>query len=113
MSVLAEQIERRWLGALVSLRRQADLRSDGWRRTASAIDATREELGRFADADGLAEEYVAVVLGRRVRIDDPRTQPSQFVRDASFALRYVELKTGLVVSAAALPSWLGEWAVAD
>jgi hypothetical protein len=48
-----------------------------------------------------------------VRVDDLSTQPSPFVRDAAFALRYVELKTGASLSAGALPRWLGEWAVED
>jgi hypothetical protein len=53
------------------------------------------------------------VLGRRVRVDDLSTQPAPFVRDASFALRYIEILTNIPLSAATLPSWLGEWAVAE
>jgi hypothetical protein len=109
--MIAERIERRWLDALVSLRQLATFRSDGWVRTASAIDTRREKLGGFDDPSSLAEEYIAVVLGRRVRVDDASTQPSAFVRDASFALRYVELQTGTALSAGKLPAWLGEWAV--
>jgi hypothetical protein len=109
--VIAERIERRWLNALVSLRLFSTFRSEGWRRTASAIDLRCERLGGFGDTDALGREYIAVLLGRRVRVDDPSTQPSPFVRDASFALRYVELKTGAHLSATALPGWLGEWAV--
>ena len=111
--VIAERIERRWLEALVSLRRYAAFRSEGWQRTVGAIDRSRERLVRFGSPELLAEEYIAVVLGRRVRVDDLSTQPTPFVRDASFALRYVELKTGAPLSAGALPAWLGEWAVAD
>ena len=33
--MIASDIERRWLDALVSLRQYATFRSDGWRRTAS------------------------------------------------------------------------------
>jgi hypothetical protein len=109
--VIAARIERRWQDALVALREYSSFRSEGWRRTASAIDVRRERLAGFADVDDLGREYVATVLGRRVRVDDASTQPSPFVRDASFALRYVELQTGGEVSARALPPWLGEWAV--
>ena len=45
----------------------------------------------FVSQEALAEEYIATVLGRRVRVDDLSTQPAPFVRDASFALRYVEI----------------------
>jgi hypothetical protein len=111
--VLAERIEQRWLDTLVTLRQYASsFTSDGWRRTATAVDRTRDGLAAIRDADALAREYVAVVLWRRVRVDDPTTQPSPFVRDAAFALRYVELKTGARLTATALPPWLGEWAVA-
>ena len=109
----ASNIERRWLGALVQLREYATFRSDGWRRTAAAIDRNRERLAPFDSQDTLAREYIATVLGRRVRVDDISTQPPPFVRDASFALRYVALQTGVALSAATPPSWLGEWAVAD
>jgi hypothetical protein len=109
--VIAERIEQRWLDTLVSLRQFSSFHSEGWRRTASAIDTRCGRLGGFKDLDALGREYIAVVLGRRVRVDDPSTQASPFVRDASFALRYVELKTGVHLSAAALPGWLGEWAV--
>ncbi|HEV8638034.1 MAG TPA: hypothetical protein VG370_27785 [Chloroflexota bacterium] len=109
--MLAERIEQRWIDALVSLRQYAGFQSEGWRRTAALVDLTRERLGRFDDPESLAEEYLAVVLLRRVRIDDPTTQTSPFVRDAGFALRYVELQTGARLSATALPPWLGEWAV--
>jgi hypothetical protein len=111
--VLAERIEQRWLDTLVSLRAYATFTSEGWRRTVAAVDRTRDGLASIGDADELAREYVAVVLLRRVRMDDPSTQPSPFVRDAAFALRYVELKTGLRLTATALPPWLGEWAVAE
>lgn len=111
--VLAERIEQRWLGTLVTLRQYATFTSDGWRRTAAAVDRTRERLGPIGDADALAREYLAVVLLRRVRVDDPTTQPNPFIRDAGFALRYVELKTGVRLTATALPPWLGEWAVAE
>jgi hypothetical protein len=111
--MIAERIERRWLAALVSLRQYATFRSEGWRRTVVAIDGERGRLVQFGSPEALAEEYIAVVLGRRVRVDDASTQPSPFVRDASFALRYVELQTGAELSAGALPSWLGEWAVED
>lgn len=109
--MIAERIEQRWLDALVSLRQYSTFHSEGWQRTASAIDSRRARLGGIGSLDDLGREYIAVVLGRRVRVDDPSTQASPFVRDASFALRYVELKTGLHLSAAALPGWLGEWAV--
>jgi hypothetical protein len=109
--VIAERIERRWLDALVTLRQYSTFRSEGWQRTASAIDVRCERLHGFDDLDALGREYIAVVLGRRVRVDDASTQPSPFVRDASFALRYIELKTGRHLSAASLPGWLGEWAV--
>jgi hypothetical protein len=112
-NVLAERIEQRWLGTLVRLREYATFTSEGWRRTAAAVDRTRDRLDPIADSDALAREYLAVVLLRRVRVDDPATQPSPFVRDAGFALRYVELKTGLRLTATALPPWLGEWAVAE
>ena len=97
----------------MSLRQYASFKSEGWRRTAAAIDRGRERLVPFASQEALAQEYIATVLGRRVRVDDLSTQPAPFVRDASFALRYVELQTGHPLSAATLPSWLGEWAVAD
>jgi hypothetical protein len=109
--VLAERIEQRWVDALVSLRQYAGFTSEGWRRTAALVDLTRARLERFDEPETLAEEYLATVLLRRVRIDDPTTQTSPFVRDAGFALRYVELKTGARLSATALPAWLGEWAV--
>lgn len=111
--MLAERIEQRWVATLVSLRGYQGFRSDGWRRTAAAVDRVVERLTHIDQADRLADEYVAVVLMRRVRADDPATQPPPFVRDAGFALRYVELKTGQRLSAAALPPWLGEWAVAE
>jgi hypothetical protein len=76
------------------------------------VDRAHEGLAGIADHDALAREYLAVVLLRRVRVDDPTTQPSPFVRDAAFALRYVELKSGARLTATALPPWLGEWAVA-
>jgi hypothetical protein len=110
--VPAERIEQRWLDTLVSLRQFATFTSEGWRRTAAAVDRTHDGLAGIADPDALAREYLAVVLLRRVRVDDPATQPSPFVRDAAFALRYVELKTGARLTATALPPWLGEWAVA-
>lgn len=109
--VLAERIERRWQEALAALRRYSTLHSEAWRGTAGAIDRRRAMLEDFGDLDALGREYLATVLGRRVRIDDASTQPSAFVRDASFALRYVELQTGARLSATALPPWLGEWAV--
>jgi hypothetical protein len=111
--VLAERIERRWLDTLVAFRAYATFTSDGWRRTVAAVDRNRERLDTIDDTDALAREYLAVVLLRRVRMDDPATQPSPFVRDAAFALRYVELKSGLQLTATALPPWLGEWAVAE
>lgn len=111
--MIADRIERRWLAALVFLRERGDSRSDAWRRVAESIDERRDTLARFVTTDALAEEYIAVVLGRRVRIDDPRTQPNVFVRDASFGLRYVELCTHRSVSAISLPGWIGEWAVAE
>ena len=111
--MLATRIEQRWVSTLVSLRQYATFTSDGWRRTAAAVDRTRDGLAAIADPEALAREYLAVVLLRRVRVDDPATQPSPFVRDAAFALRYVELKTGARLKAAALPPWLGEWAVAE
>lgn len=109
--MIAERIERRWLDALVSLRQYSTFRSEAWRWTASAIDLRCQRLAGFDDLDALGREYIAVVLGRRVRVDDPSTQASPFVRDASFAMRYVELKTGAHLSAISLPGWLGEWAV--
>ena len=109
--MLTERIEQRWVDALVSLREYAGFRSEGWRRTAALVDLMCQRLERFDDPEALAEEYLAVVLLRRVRIDDPTTQTSPFVRDAGFALRYVELKTGARLSVTALPRWLGEWAV--
>jgi hypothetical protein len=111
--VLAERIEQRWLATLVALRLYATFTSDGWRRTVAAVDRNREGLAVISDPDALAREYLAVVLLRRVRMDDPATQLSPFVRDAAFALRYVELKTGAQLTATALPPWLGEWAVAE
>ena len=72
-----------------------------------------ERLVPFRSQEALAEEYIATVLGRRVRVDDLSTQPAPFVRDASFALRYVEIMTNTPLSATTLPSWLGEWAVAE
>ena len=111
--MVAERIERRWLLALVAVRDFADSQSDSWRRTARAIDLGRDRLTAFVEPDALATEYIAVVLGRRIRLDDLSTQPSPFVRDASFALRYVEIRTGTSLSTATLPSWLGEWAVSD
>lgn len=112
-SVIASDVERRWLRALVSLREYATFTSDGWCRTAAAIDIRRERLASFDSHDTLVREYIATVLGRRVRVDDASTQPAPFVRDAAFALRYLELQTGVAISAARPPSWLGEWAVAD
>lgn len=109
--MLAERIEQRWVDALVSLRQYAGFKSEGWRRTAALVDLTRARLERFDEPESLAQEYLAVVLLRRIRIDDPTTQTSPFVRDAGFALRYVELQTGVRLSVTALPSWLGEWAV--
>jgi hypothetical protein len=111
--MIASDIERRWHHALVSLRQYATFRSEGWRRTAGAIDRGCERLHPIVSREALAEEYIATVLGRRVRVDDLSTQPPPFVRDASFALRYVEIMTGVPLSASTLPSWLGEWAVAD
>lgn len=111
--MVPDGIERRWTAALVGLRHYATFRSEGWWRTATAIDRTRERLADIREPDALASEYIATVLLKRVKVDDATTQPSPFVRDASFALRYVELCTGLAVSAAAPPSWLGEWAVAE
>ena len=111
--MIASDIERRWLDALVSLRQYAAFQSEGWRRTARAIDGAHERLVRFRSQEALAEEYIATVLGRRVRVDDLSTQPAPFVRDASFALRYVEIMTNMPLSAMTLPSWLGEWAVAE
>jgi len=111
--MIASDIERRWLSALVSLRQYAAFQSEGWRRTARAIDGAHARLAPFRSQEALAEEYIATVLGRRVRVDDLSTQPAPFVRDASFALRYVEIMTNLPLSAATLPSWLGEWAVAE
>lgn len=109
--MIAARIERRWQDALVALRQYSSFHSESWQRTASAIDGRCERLGGFGDVDALGREYVATVLGRRVRVDDASTQPSPFVRDASFALRYVELQTGAHLSARSLPAWLGEWAV--
>lgn len=111
--MIGDDVEHRWLHALVSLREYATFKSEGWRRVAQAIDRSREKLGGFTSQEALADEYIAVVLGRRVRVDDLSTQPAPFVRDASFALRYVELKTGQPLSAETLPSWLGEWAVPE
>ena len=111
--MIASDIERRWFNALVSLRQFAAFQSEGWRRTARAIDGAHERLAPFRSQEALAEEYIATVLGRRVRVDDLSTQPAPFVRDASFALRYVEIMTNMPLSAATLPSWLGEWAVAE
>ena len=111
--MMGPDIERRWLDALVSLRQYAAFQSEGWRRTARAIDGAHERLVPFRSQEELAEEYIATVLGRRVRVDDLSTQPAPFVRDASFALRYVEILTNVPLSAATLPSWLGEWAVAE
>jgi hypothetical protein len=111
--MIASDIERRWLDALVSLRQYAAFQSEGWRRTARAIDGAHERLVSIDSQEALAEEYIATVLGRRVRVDDLSTQPAPFVRDASFALRYVEIMTNTPLSAARLPSWLGEWAVAE
>ena len=110
--MIAARIEGRWQDALVALREYSSFRSESWQRTASAIDVRRERLSGFDDLEALGREYVATVLGRRVRVDDVSTQPSPFVRDASFALRYVELQTGAHLSARSLPPWLGEWAVA-
>ena len=111
--MVAPDIERRWLDALVSLRQYAAFQSEGWRRTARAIDGAHQRLAPFHSQEALAEEYIATVLGRRVRVDDLSTQPAPFVRDASFALRYVEILTNVPLSAATLPSGLGEWAVAE
>ncbi len=111
--MVAERIERRWLSALVAVRDFANSRTEAWRRTASAIDTGRDRLAAIVEPDALATEYIAVVLGRRIRLDDLSTQPSPFVRDASFALRYVEIRTGASLSTQTLPAWLGEWAVAE
>jgi hypothetical protein len=111
--MIGEDIERRWLDALVSLRQYAAFQSEGWRRTAKAIDGAHARLVPFRNEEELAEEYIATVLGRRVRVDDLSTQPAPFVRDASFAIRYIEIMTNMPVSAVRLPSWLGEWAVAE
>src|ERR671921_873544 len=97
--MIASDIERRWLNALVSLRQFAAFKSDGWRRTARAIDGAHDRLVPFRSQEALAEEYIATVLGRRVRVDDLSTQPAPFVRDASFAIRYIEIMTNTPVSA--------------